>query len=304
MDSANGVKKNKFNFVILEPYLLMLPSMVVVVVLILWPITRTFAYSFMSYSPIKPDKIGFIGLDNFKTLLSDSKFMRSLSVSSLYASLTVLFQFILGFTLALLMKNMKLFKGFYRAAVFAPWAVSGVLTAIMWKMIFDGSFGVINDLLLRFHIIEKAIPFGTTRMTAFIMVIIASVWRGIPYFTISLLAALTSIPDEIYESGRVDGAGPARLFFSITLPYLREVIVLTTLLRTIWTFNDVDIVYSLTSGGPANATLTLPVYVTRNAVEYMDYGYGSTLAIGVFMVLLVFAVIYMQFGKSNDDFST
>jgi len=135
------------------------------------------------------------------------------------------------------------------------------------------------------------------------MVIVASVWRGIPYFTISLLAALSSIPEEIFESGRVDGAGPVRLFFSITLPYLREVIVLTTLLRTIWTFNDVDIVYSLTSGGPANATLTLPVYVTRNAVEYMDYGYGSTLAIGVFVVLLVFAGIYMQLGRTSDDFS-
>jgi len=165
MQPAAFTKKRKLKFAVFEPYILLIPSMVIVIILILWPITRTFSYSLMSYSPIKPNKIGFIGFENFRNLLRDDKFMRSLSVSATYASMTVALQFIFGFALALLMRNMKRIRGFFRAAVFAPWAVSGVLTAIIWKMIFDGSFGVVNDLLLRIGLINKVIPFGTTKFT-------------------------------------------------------------------------------------------------------------------------------------------
>lgn len=292
------IKSEKF-----EPYLLLMPAIIIVVLLIIYPVIETFSLSTMSYALNKPDKTAFIGLENFKTMLSDEKFFSSLRVSVIYSVVVVAFQFVIGLAMALLMKNMKHLKGLYRASVFAPWAVSGVLTAIIWSMMFNGSYGAINDLCVRFGLMEETIPWGTTRFTAFFMVIVASVWRGIPYFAISMLASLTSIPDDIYESGRIDGAGAFRLFFSITLPYLRESIILTTLLRLIWTFNDVDIVYSLTAGGPNNATLTLPVYITRTAVEYLDFGYGSALTIGLFVILLTFALIYMQFGKSNGDFS-
>lgn len=287
----------------LEPYMLLFPAMIVSALFILWPIIKTFSYSVMSYSPLKPNKTQFIGLGNFKTLLQDKSFWRSLRFSALYSVVVVAFEFILGLALALLMRDMKIMSGVYRAAVFAPWAVSGVLTAIIWKLMFNGSYGAINDLLVRLGILEKGVAWGTTRQSAIVMVIVASVWRGIPYFAINMLAALLSIPNEMYESAKVDGAGSVRTFFSITLPYLRETIVMTTLLRIIWTFNNVDIVYSLTGGGPNNATLTLPVYITRNATEYLDFGYGSALTIGLFVILLVFAIIYMQFGKSNGDIS-
>ncbi len=286
----------------LEPFILLLPSLIIIIVLVLIPIVQTFSYSTMDYSPIKADEITFIGLDNFKELLQDDKFFMSLRTSTFYSVSVVLFQFVIGLAMALLMKNMKRLKGFYRAAVFAPWAVSGVLTAIIWKMIFNGSVGVANDLLLRLGFIDGAIPWGISGASAFFMVIVASVWRGIPYFAISMLASLTSIPEAMYESAKIDGAGSIGIFFRITLPYLRESIIFTTLLRVIWTFNDVDIVYSLTAGGPNNATLTLPVYITRTAVDYLNFGYGSTLAIGLCLVLMVFSLIYLQLGKSNGDF--
>lgn len=300
---ATTASRRHFDKRVFTPYLLLLPSMLIVALLVIWPIIRTFSYSLMDYSPIRPNDIGFIGLENFRTLLQDDHFFMSLRTSIIYAVVTVAFQFVIGLAMAMLMRNMRCMRGLYRAAVFAPWAVSGVLTAVIWSMMFNGSYGSINDILIRLGIIEDGIAWATRPFTAMVMVIVASVWRGIPYFAINMLAALLSVPNDVYESARIDGAGSVRLFFRITLPYLRETIVLTTLLRLIWTFNDVDIVYSLTSGGPNNATLTLPVYVTRNAVEYFDFGYGSTLTIGLFVVLLVFALIYMQFGKSTGDFS-
>ncbi len=296
--SRKRFRKRRF-----EPYMLLIPALIISVLFIIWPIIKTFSYSLMNYSPLKPNKIGYIELENFKTLLHDEKFWRSLRFSAFYAVATVALQFVFGLAMALLMKDMRRFSGIYRAAVFAPWAVSGVLTAIAWSMMFNGSYGAINDLLVRWGILDKGITWGATRGTAIVMVIVASVWRGIPYFAINMLASLLSVPQDMYESAKIDGAGSIRSFFSITLPYLRETIVLTTLLRLIWTFNDVDIVFSMTGGGPNSATLTLPVYITRTATEYFNFGYGSTLTIGLFVVLTVFAIVYMQFGESNGDFS-
>lgn len=303
-DKNNGTKANSLSRKrMIEPYMLLIPGLLIILLLIIYPVIRTFSLSLMQYQLNKPKKTGFIGLENFRAMLKDEKFFSSLKVSIRYSVIVVALQFVLGMILALAMRNMTRVKGIYRAIVFAPWAVSGVLTSIVWSMMFNGSYGAINDIAMRLGLMDHTIPWGTTRTTAFIMVVVASVWRGIPFFTISILAAMTSIPNEVYESARIDGGNNVQIFFRITLPYIREIVVMTTLLRLIWTFNDVDIVYSLTAGGPNNATLTLPVYITRTAVEYGNFGYGSALTIGLFVVLLVFSLLYMNLGKSNGDFS-
>ena len=302
MDSLIKVKKRKK--LQIEPYALLVPAVVIIVLLILVPIALTFRFALMDYNLLWPNRTGFIGLDNFRALVNDTILHISLRNSLRITIIVVTIQFLIGLSMALLMKNMKYVRGFYRAMVFAPWAVSGVLVAVIWRMIFSGTTGVANDLLLRANLLDTPIPWGATGSSAFIMVIVASVWRGIPFFTITMMAALTTIPEELYESGRIDGGGPIRLFFSITFPYLREAIILTTMLRFIWMFNDVDLIFALTAGGPNNATLTLPVYITRTAVEHLNFGYGSTLSLTLAAFLLVFSVIYMQLGRSNDDFSS
>ncbi|MCL2248158.1 MAG: sugar ABC transporter permease [Oscillospiraceae bacterium] len=298
-----ATKKKKLKLKHFEPYILLIPAVILIATLILFPIGRTFAYSFQELNLLRPNRYGFVGFDNFRALADDVIFHTALQNSIFITVIVVFFQFLIGLTMALLMKNMKRCRGFYRAMVFAPWAVSGILVAVLWRMIFSGTTGVANDLMLRSGLIETAIPWGANGQTAMIMVIVASVWRGIPFFAITIMATLTTIPEELYESARIDGGGAIRLFFSITMPFLRETIVLTTMLRFIWTFNDVDLVFALTAGGPNNATLTLPVYVTRTAVEHLNFGYGSTLAIALAGVLLVFSIIYLQLGRTNDDFS-
>lgn len=287
----------------LDPFLLLIPALVIVVVLIIWPIIKTFSYSVTSYSPLVKNSNVFTGLDNFKEVFQDKVFKASISFSVIYTVTVVAFQFIFGLISALLMDNMKRMKGIYRTLVFLPWALSGVLTAVTWKLMFNGDYGAVNDILLRFGILNKGITWAAKPATSRIMVIVASVWRGVPYFAINMLAALSTIPHDVKELAYVDGATNTQMFIRIILPYLKETIVLTTLLRFIWTFNDVDLVYSMTAGGPNNATLTLPVYVTRNVVDYLNYGYGSSLAVILFVVLLVFTLLYLQLGKDSGDFS-
>lgn len=287
----------------LDPFLLLIPALVIVVVLIIWPIIKTFSYSVTSYSPLVKNSNVFTGLDNFKEVFQDKVFKASISFSVIYTVTVVAFQFIFGLISALLMDNMKRMKGTYRTLVFLPWALSGVLTAVTWKLMFNGDYGAVNDILLWLGILDKGITWAAKPATSRIMVIVASVWRGVPYFAINILAALSTIPHDVKESAYVDGATNTQMFIRIILPYLKETIVLTTLLRFIWTFNDVDLVYSMTAGGPNNATLTLPVYVTRNVVDYLNYGYGSSLAVILFVVLLVFTLLYLQLGKDSGDFS-
>jgi len=186
--------------------------------------------------------------------------------------------------------------------VFSPWAISGVLTALMWSMMYNQHMGVINDLLLKFGLIKSNIAWLGGVNTAFWAVVIAELWRGIPFFAITLLAALQTIPGELYESCSVDGGGKWVAFKKITLPYLKETIVLSSLLRVVWEFNNVNTIYAMTGGGPANLTTTLSMYIANEAIHSNNFGYGSALMVIGFLILLIFAEIYLKasrFGKEE-----
>ena len=127
--------------------------------------------------------------------------------------------------------------------------------------------------------------------------VVTELWRGVPFFAILLLADLQTIPNDLYEAASVDGAGRWRRFVSVTLPHLRDAIVLSTLLRAVWEFNNVDLIYTLTGGGPANQTTTLPLYVARKAVDSHDFGYGSALTMAGFVILLFFSILYLRLSK-------
>jgi len=297
-------RRRSFDRQPLLPYYLLLPGFFVLAVFIVFPIGRAFSYSLFDYSPLRPRDMGFIGLENFRNILfGGGIFFRTVRNTLVYAISVTVVQFLLGFGLALTLYRMKYLTGLYRTLVFAPWAISGVLTSVIWLMVFNTSFGVINDLLLRSGIIETGIAWRSTPALAMFSVIVATTWRGIPFYAIALLASLQSIPDELFEATRVDGASSIKTFFYVTVPYLRQTIVLTTLLRFIWTFNDVDIIFSFTGGGPANSTLTLPVYITREAIRGLNFGYGSALTVCLFVILLTLSVIYLSFNKDSGDFN-
>ena len=293
------VKKEKFNF---APYILILPACLLMGLIMIYPLGKVFYLSFQHYNPTKPFTNGFAGLDNFITIFTKKEFYNALGVSAKFVACEVVLQLIFGMIVALILNQKFKGRGFFRALTFIPWALSGVLTAVLWSIMFNQHFGVLNDLLAKLGIIKE--PIAWLANTKFVLgsVIVAELWRGIPFFAISLLAAMQGLPDDIYEAARVDGSTKFQTFRFITLPMLKNTIVLTTLLRTIWQFNSVDLIYSLTGGGPVGKTTTLSMLIANQAIKTSNYGYGSALSVVSFAILAVIAVIYMKlsgFGKEE-----
>ena len=293
------VKKEKFNF---APYILILPACLLMGLIMIYPLGKVFYFSFQHYNPTKPFTNGFAGLDNFITIFTKKEFYNALGVSAKFVACEVVLQLIFGMIVALILNQRFKGRGFFRALTFIPWALSGVLTAVLWSIMFNQHFGVLNDLLAKLGIIKE--PIAWLANTKFVLgsVIVAELWRGIPFFAISLLAAMQGLPDDIYEAARVDGSTKLQTFRFITLPMLKNTIVLTTLLRTIWEFNSVDLIYSLTGGGPVGKTTTLSMLIANQAIKTSNYGYGSALSVVSFAILAVIAVIYMKlsgFGKEE-----
>ncbi len=284
------------------PYILLAPILLFVSLFLLWPMINVFVMSVQEYRLLKPDERHFIGFQNFVTVFTEDKvFMKAIKNSVVWVAVSVAAQTILGFWLAYLLNQKFKGRGLYRALVLSPWAVAGVMVAIIWSLIYGETFGVLNDLLLKLGLIDQNISWFSDSTRAMTAVIIANVWRGIPFFTISYLSALAGISDDIYESARIDGARTMVTLFKITLPLIKDTIVITTLLRSIWTFNAVDLINTLTGGGPNNATMTMPLYIMQKFKLEYNYGYASALAAIASCIMMVVAFTYIKIGKLGKE---
>ncbi|MCR8634209.1 carbohydrate ABC transporter permease [Paenibacillus radicis (ex Xue et al. 2023)] len=284
------------------PYILIAPAVLLIMSFLFYPMANVFYYSFQNFNPAKPYYNGFIGLDNFKAIFSqDELFYSSLLISFKWVSIEVIFQLIFGLLIALLLSQAFAFRGLFRSISIMPWAVSGVITSTMWSLLFNEHMGLINSLLIKFGFIEKNFAWLADLKTVFPAVIITELWRGIPFFAITMLAALQTIPQDLYESARVDGAGRWKSFIHITLPFLKNSIILSTLLRAVWEFNNVDLLFTMTGGGPANTTTTLTMYVANQAIISQNFGYGSALTVISFIILLIFAMGYLRLSRFGKE---
>lgn len=284
------------------PYLFVAPTVLLIVGFLFYPLLKVFYYSLQHYNLSKPYYNGYAGLDNFKTIFTkDDLFLPSLLMSFKWVLAEVSGQLVFGLIAALLLNQAFRFRGWFRAGAILPWAISGVITSLMWSLIFNQNMGILNDVLLKLGIIDQAVAWTANSHVVFLSVVIAELWRGIPFFMITLLAALQTVPSELYEACTVDGGGRWRAFVSITLPYLRGAIMLSTLLRAVWEFNNVDLIYNMTGGGPANKTMTLPLYIANEAIASQNFGYGSALTIVAFIILTIFALVYLKLGGFGKE---
>ena len=242
----------------------------------------------------------WVGLDNFATIFSTPSFWTAMWNSVVWVFGSLIPQLVIGFALALWLRRKFRFRGVYQALIFFPWAVSGFLIGILFRWLFDGEWGVVNDLLLKTHIISTPIPWLANPTTAMFAILVANVWYGVTFFTIMILAALQSVPDELTESAALDGAGKARTLFSITIPYIRGTLALTVLLRIIWIFNFPDIIYGMTGGGPAGQTDIATTYMIK-LVQLGNYGLASALGLIIVVILLVFAIFYLLVTRRRKD---
>jgi multiple sugar transport system permease protein len=294
--------KNRTSQARMIPYLLLIPSFLFILLFMFYPVVNTFILSTKNFVLTQRAEWGFIGLDNFKRLLfKDPLFWNALKNSIVWTFANVILQTFLGLCLALLLNQKFKGRGLYRALAVSPWAVGGILVAMIWSFMYNENFGVINDILVKSGFIQNRLSWFSSSKMAMAAMVIATTWRGVPFFAISILASLQTIPEEIYESCEVDGANCWKKFFYITLPMIKDTLVLTTLLRTIWTLNIVDIIFSMTKGGPNFSTLTLPVYVMLTFIDSLDLGYASTIAVTTAILLLVFSGAYLLIGRFGKE---
>ncbi|HEY8463987.1 MAG TPA: sugar ABC transporter permease [Bacillota bacterium] len=283
------MKRNK-----LTPYLLIAPAVTLMLLIVAFPIARSFYMSFLKCVLYRPFDTKFIGLANYITAFKDPIFWQSFINTLYWVGFGVSFQLLFGLILALLLNQKFKLRGFVRSIVLIPWVTPGVLIGLMWTWMYDGNYGVINDILTKLHLIKAYIPWLAQSKTALFSVIVTIIWQGIPFFAIMILAALQTIPHELYEAAEVDGARPWQSFINITLPMLKPTLIVTTLLRIIWVANSVDVIYSMTGGGPGYSSLTLSVYTFVKARAALDFGYASTLSIILTVFLSMFLVIYLR----------
>ena len=283
------------------PYLLLAPALIIMLSVVVVPIVNAVSMSFQNYNLVRPNKMGWIGLGNYQKLLTnDPQFWKSLWRTVVWVFFGVGGQFLFGFMLALLLNKSFRGRGVIRAVSLIPWVTPGVLIALMWSWMFDGNYGVINDILMKLGIISDKIAFLAKKGSAMPSVIITIIWQGIPFFALMILAGLQGIPADLYEAAAIDGATGWQKLVYVTVPSLRNTIFVTTMLRVIWVANSVDVIFNMTGGGPAYATQTLSVYV-YNKASALDMGYASAMALMLMLVLLLVAIPYLRTNFKDQE---
>jgi len=282
-------------------YLYLLPVAVCLCGTIVFPILKAMHMSLYNHVLIKPQEYRFIGLGNYVRLLHDETFWLTLWNSMIWVFGSVAFQFLGGFAAALLLHQSFRGRAFVRTVTLLPWIVPGVVVALVWEWLYQPNYGVINDVLLRLGWLGDRVAWLSDPRLAMPAVIATNVWRGVPFFAIMLLAGLQAIPDELYEAARVDGASVTERFWHITLPLVRPIIVVATATRIIWTFNYADLIFVMTSGGPANATQITSTYTLLMAYSNLDFGYAATLSVTLLVIMMVFTVLYLRVTRGIES---
>ncbi|MBB6672086.1 sugar ABC transporter permease [Cohnella nanjingensis] len=284
-------------------FLCLLPTILLVFGFTYYPIVKGIDVAFRNYSLFNLSDVRYIGMDNFKTVTSSAQFGTILKNTALWVSISLVLQFVIGFGVALLMRRSFRGRGVYQGFVFYSWALSGFLIGIIWRWLFNGQIGVVNDLLLKMGLISERIGFLSDPKWAMFSVIVANVWYGVAFFAIMLLAALQSVPSELYEAAEIDGAGSFGQLRHVTIPYIMPTIISTTALRVIWIFNFPDLIYGMTNGGPAGSTHILTTYMLDKIVFSGDYGQASAIGIICIAILVLFTTFYLfatRAGKAGD----
>ena len=274
-------------------WLLLLPTMVLLGLFIAYPFMRGLMLS------VTDSRVGvpgdFVGLDNFRKLAVDPIFHAVVWNTCWYTLVTTIFKLALGLWLALLLNRSFKFKAFTRAFILLPFIIPTVLSTFAWKWMFDPTFSVLNWMLYQTGFIRSAINWLGDGDLAMLSIIIVNIWRGVPFFAISLLAGLQTISPDLNEAAAIDGARPWQRFWHITWPLLLPVTMVVVLFSVIQTFADFQIVYVMTGGGPANATHLFATYAYQLGVGTGLLSQGATVSLAMFPILLLIVIAQLLY---------
>lgn len=269
-------------------YLFALPSVAILFLVALCPIAFA-AWLSLRRVILVFHEDRFVGLSNYRFLLEDSRFYSALGNTAYFTAVSLLIEVGLGLPIALLLHRAFRGRGVLRAAILVPWAIPTVVSARMWAWMYNPDYGLVTRALGAGDVDLLGVP-----AYAMHAAIVVDVWKSTPFVALLLLAGLAGIPEELYRAARVDGASTRRIFFAITLPLLRPALAVTVLFRALDALRVFDAIYVLTGGGPANTTETLSIYAYKTMMRSGDFGYGSTLSVATFVVVVLVSRLYLR----------
>ncbi|KZL03736.1 MULTISPECIES: sugar ABC transporter permease [unclassified Pseudovibrio] len=287
--SRQGVTSRRF-LSRFEPYFYAAPAIVLLVTVMMVPLVVGLTYTVRDIRILNPFSGGYVGFAHFEAVWHDQNFHNALYNTFWWTVSSLFFQFFLGLTLALLLNRTFPGRRIIQSLVFLPWAVPAFLSGLNWAWMFNPVISPLPQWLFALGILNEPTNILSDPDLAMWGPIVANIWFGIPFFAITLLAALQSIPGEIYEAASIDGASRKQQFVSITLPFLAPTIAITLMLRTIWIANFADLIIVMTNGGPADSTQIVSSYIFTQAFRRLDFGYASAIAAVLLVLLMAYAV--------------
>ncbi len=281
-------------------WILLAPALAAVAFVALYPLGQTVYSSFTNeqfLSGIEPTK--WVGLQNYRDLIHDTIFRDSVVETVKFTVITVFFEFLLGMIIALVVNSSFKGRGVMRAVMLVPWAIPTVVSAQMWKWMYDDIYGVINDSFSRVHIISHNVAWISQPNTALGAVAAVDIWKTTPFVALLLLAGLQVIPKELYEASEVDGASKLQQFWNITVPLLRPAILVALIFRTLDALRVFDVFYVFFGSRPD--TQTMAIYDQNTIVSTGDVGYGAAISVAIFLIIGLFVVIYVTFMRVDEQ---
>ena len=281
-------------------WVLLIPSLAVVAFVAIYPLGKTVYQSFTNaefLAGITPTK--WVGLENYRTLWHDTVFRHSVVETIKFTAITVSFEFVLGLIIALVVNSHFRGRGVMRAVMLVPWAIPTVVAAKIWQWMLDDTYGVVNDLLMKAHIISHPHAWVADPATSLASVCAVDIWKTTPFVALLLLAGLQVIPNDLYEAAGVDGANALQQFWRITFPLLRPAILVTLVFRTLDALRVFDVFYVFFGQRPD--TQTMAIYAQSTIVGDGHVGYGAAISVAIFLIISLFVVIYVTFMRVTEE---
>lgn len=275
---------------------LILPALLTILLVALFPLLWTLWES-LHLHDLRMPWLGkpFVGLDNYIEAFSDPRFWGALGHTAFFAVTSVGLELVIGLWLALALNRAFRGRGLVRASVLVPWAIPTVVSALLWRFMFEGRHGIVNEALVGLGVLSEPVVWFIRPMAAWVPVILADVWKTTPFVALLLLAGLQNIDASLYEAARIDGATAWRQFRYVTLPLLKPAILVALIFRTLDAFRVFDLIYALTGGGPGTSTEPIALYTFNVLLQNLQFGYGSALSVIVFLITFALALLYIRF---------
>jgi multiple sugar transport system permease protein len=274
-------------------YFFILPTLLLIGLIILYPLGQAVYLSLTDSSFIKP-QLEFVGLKHYLRMLQDPTFWQVVRNSVVWTIAVVLSQFLVGLATALLLNEKFVGRAIVRGIVIICWVTPGVITGLLWRLMYDPQLGIINGILAALGVPDPTIPWLGMTSTAMAALVVTAIWKGAPFSTVMYLAALQNVPEELMDAAKIDGANSWQRLRYVTIPEITPIIRITILLTTVWTFNYFEIIYIMTNGGPGDSTHIFPTFIYKLAFTQVRTGLASAYGIVSVLILASFAVLYIR----------